>query len=89
MARRPKKHDSSVESKTIAELAKEQGVKPITWDELVALWPGKDDDPDEFLEFIRTIRGRGRNSNAKNVGRGTDRHVRSKPPAQKKGRKGG
>jgi len=40
----------------LEELARQQGVTPISdLDELGALWPA-DDDPDEFAEFIASER---------------------------------
>lgn len=45
------------ESKTVEELAAEQGVQPITdFDKLAGGWP-EDEDIEEFLEAIRSLRG--------------------------------
>ena len=39
-------------TKTLEELAGQQGIKPVqNIEEIFALWP-EDDDPDEFLKFI-------------------------------------
>ena len=43
-------------SQSLEELAREQGVTPVTdLDALGELWP-KDDDPDEFAAFIASER---------------------------------
>jgi hypothetical protein len=52
---------SSLEtSPSLVDLAREQGVKPVSdLDELGALWPA-DDDPDAFLAFVQAERAAGR-----------------------------
>jgi len=43
-------------SRSLEQLAREQGIKPIRdLDELGALWPAND-DPQKFLDFILTER---------------------------------
>jgi len=51
---------------TIEELAREQGIKPLTREKLeeaAAFWPD-DLDPDDFLAIIREERRRGRDESA-------------------------